>query len=254
MAKTKEAPPSGVLPMFFNTPMAVDPKRHAKAGITAMSDMSFARSTNSIAINAVEFFEAAKFYPIVFTGEDVPMPGIIVGLEKRNYFVDRKGQWKDGAYMPAYVRKYPFLFLDVPEQKQLLLCVDESAAQFREQGGKDAHALFDGEKPSALCNNALEFCKAYHQHYTHTIALGRDLKRSGVLEPMQSSTKMKDGRSITLNGFWVVDEKKLSELPDEMILDFHKRGIMPLLYATLFSASNWKRIGDMAEMMERYAA
>lgn len=245
---------SGVLPMFFRAPLALDPKRHANAGLKAISDLSFAKQTNSIAINAVEFFEAAKHYPIVFTGTDVPMPGIIVGLEQQNYFVDAKGRWKDGTYVPAYVRKYPFLFLDMPEKQQLMLCVDEGAPQFAEKGARDAHPLFEGEKPSALCSNALEFCKVYHQHYLHTQALGLDLKRANVLEQMQSNTKLDTGREIQLSGFWVVDEKKLAELPDATILDFHKRGVLPLLYAALLSGSNWKKLADIATLVEKNAA
>lgn len=241
------------LPMFFRAPMPLDPKRHAQAGVTALTDLSFAKPTNSIAINAMEFFEASKHYPIVFTGGDVPMPGVIVGLEQQNYFVDRKGQWKDGAYIPAYVRKYPFLFLDVPEQEQLVLCVDEGAAQYRERAGKDAPALFDGNGPSALCRNALEFCKTYQQNYLSTVALGHDIARLGVLEPMQSSTRLASGRVIQLDGFFIVDEKKLAELPNDQIIDLHRRGILPLLYAALMSGSNWRKVAEMAQQMEKAA-
>lgn len=242
------------LPMFFRAPQTLDATRHGMAGLTANRDFGFARGTNSIAINAVEFFECAKYYPIVFTGDAIPMPGAIVGLEQQNYFLDRKGQWKDGAYVPAYVRKYPFLFLDIPEQQQLVLCVDEGADQFRAKASRDAPALFENGAPSALCRNALEFCKSYHQHYLSTQALGEDLKRAGVLEPMQSSTKLANGRVINLGGFFVVDEKNVAALPDATIIDFHKRGILPLLYAAMFSASNWKKLGDMAFQQESNAA
>ncbi len=241
------------LPMFFHAPQPLDPRRHANAGLMAMKDLSFAKGTNSIAINAVEFFEAAKHYPIVFSNGEIPMPGVIVGLEQQNYFVDRRGQWKAEAYIPAYVRKYPFLFLDIPEEQQLVLCVDEGAAQFKQQGGKDAPPLFSGAAPSALCNNALEFCKAYHQHFLNTQALAIDLQRAGVLEPMQSATKLANGRTINLSGFSVVDEKKLAELPDAVVLDFHRRGILPLLYAALMSGSNWKKLADMAFNLESAA-
>lgn len=241
---------SNPLPMFFRAPQPLDAKRHGQAGLTATRDFSFARGTNSIAINAVEFFEAAKHYPIVFTGEELPMPGVIVGLEQRNYFIDRRGMWKHDAYIPAYVRKYPFLFLDVPEQQQLVLCVDEGAPQYREKASAEAPALFDGKAPSALCRNALAFCTEYHQHYLSTVALARDIKNAGLLEPMQSNSKLSTGRTIGLGGFYIIDEKRLVELPDATVLDFHKRGIMPLLYASLMSGLNWKRLADMASAQE----
>ena len=241
------------LPMFFRAPQPIDATRHAKAGLVAVKDLSFAKGTNSISINAVEFFEAAKYYPIVFTLGEVPLPGVIVGMEQQNYFIDRKGHWKADTYIPAYVRKYPFLFLDVPEQKQLVLCVDEGAPQYREKGGKDIPALFEGAAPSELCRNALEFCKSYHQHYLNTCAFGEDMKRTGLLEPMQSSMKLSNGRSISLSGFYTIDEKRVAELPEATIIDFHKRGILPLIYAAMMSASNWKRIADLAHDMEHAA-
>ncbi len=255
MPDTKDrTPESDVLPMFFRAPVPLDSTRHARAGIAAMKDLSFAKGTNSIAINAVEFFEAAKHYPIVFMQGEVPLPGVIVGLEKQNYFIDRKGQWKDGAYIPAYVRKYPFLFLDMPQEKQLVLCVDEGAPQYRMNASKDAPALFDGQKPSPFSSNALDFCKSYHQHYLFTTKLGEDLKRADVLSPSNSQSTLGNGRVIELGGFLVVDEVKLMALPEATIIDFHKRGILPLLYAALMSAGNWKRIAEMATVAEAQAA
>jgi hypothetical protein len=241
----------GQLPLFFRNPQPLDPQRHARAGLAPVLDLSFSAKTNSIAINAVEFFEAAKFYPIVFMPGAVPLPGVIVGLENSHYFVDAKGHWRTGAYVPAYVRKYPFLFLDLPDEQKLVLCIDEGAPEYKAQGARDAVAFFEGNAPSPMAKNALEFCKSYHQHFLFTKSLGEDLMRAGVLSPSQSTTQITGGREIQLGGFLVVDEKKVADLPDDVVLDFHKRGILPLLYAALISASNWKRLADMAHVMEK---
>ena len=112
------------LPLFFKKPAPLDLKRHAKAGLLPSQDIAFAATTNSIIINAIEFFEATRQYPIVFTQAETPLPAVIVGLEQKNYFVNDKGRWKEDAYIPAYVRKYPFVFMDVPERNEFLLCID----------------------------------------------------------------------------------------------------------------------------------
>lgn len=237
------------LPMFFRAPLPLDPVRHAKAGLAPVDNLSFAKATNSIPLNAVEFFEAAKHYPIVFSNEELPMPGVIVGLENDNYFVNHKGHWKEGAYIPAYVRKYPFLFMDMPQQQQLVLCVDEGADQYREQGGSHAPYLFDGKKPSPLSVNALEFCKSYYEHHILTQKFAEDLRRADVLHATRSTARLTSGREIHLDGFLVLDEKKVAQLPDATVLDFHKRGIMPLIYAALLSSSNWKRLVEMASAL-----
>src|SRR5262249_32476469 len=88
------------LPLFFKKPAVLDKVRHAEAGLGASESMDFARATNSLPVNAIEFIEAAKTYPIVFTAEEKnPMPVAIVGWEKENYFIDAEGKWLKGTYI-----------------------------------------------------------------------------------------------------------------------------------------------------------
>ena len=256
MAKTAptqqaSAEDSANLPLFFKNPKPLDMKRHANAGLLPVQDLSFTAETNSILINAVEFFEAAKQYPIVFTSGENPLPAVIVGLEKQNYFVDAEGQWKSDAYLPAYVRKYPFVFMDMPERKEFLLCIDEAAPQYKETAPKEALPLYKDGQPSDLTKNALEFCTAYHNHYQLTRRFCEDVKAAGLLTVTRSDAKLFNGREIHLGGFQAIDEKKLAALPDETVLDFFKKGWMPLLYAALMSSSNWKKLVDLAAEREQ---
>ncbi|NBX04138.1 MAG: SapC family protein, partial [Alphaproteobacteria bacterium] len=143
------------LPLFFKAPTPIDSARHAAAGLTPSDDLSFTRTTNSLSINAVEFVEAAKYYPIVFTQGETVMPAALVGLEQENYFVDEQNRWAANFYLPAYVRKYPFIFMEVPEESQFVLCVDEGAPQFKQVAGEGDLKMFDGDKPTALIDSAL---------------------------------------------------------------------------------------------------
>jgi hypothetical protein len=239
------------LPLFFKSPTPLDMKRHADAGLLPVQDLSFAASTNSILINAVEFFEAAKRYPIVFTQGDNPLPAAIVGLEKQNYFVDEKGAWTKDAYLPAYVRKYPFVFMDMPERKEFLLCIDEAAPQFQSKASKEALPLYKDGQPSDLTKNALEFCTAYHNHHQLTRRFCDDIKAAGLLTLTRSDAKLFNGREIHLGGFQAIDEKKLNELPEATVLDFFKKGWLPLIYSALMSGSNWKKLVDIAAEREQ---
>ena len=253
-AEQKEPAPKqdGPLPLFFQRPTPLDAERHAKAGLLPMTDMGFAMNTNSIVINAVEFFEAAKSYPIVFTMGDVPVPAAIVGLEQHNYFVNADKQWKDGAYIPAYVRKYPFAFMNgkMEGNDAFVLCVDEASAQYKEKAAKKTQPLFENGAPSALAKNALEFCTAYQNRYKQTQQFCAGIKAAGLFSPMRSDAKLKNGREIHLGGFQMIDEAKVRALPQETVLDFFQKGWLPLLYAALMSSSNWKRLADMASQDE----
>jgi hypothetical protein len=234
------------LPIFFQKPVPLDLRRHDKAGLLPSQDFSFARATNSILINAQEMVETSRYYPIIFTQDELTLPAVIVGLEKQNYFVDAKGRWTEGTYIPAYVRRYPFVFMDIADKKQLALCIDEGAANFRKNGGKGVLPLYEGENPSPLTRHALEFCTAFQSDHLVTRRFCEDVKAAGLLVPNRSTAKLSNGREINLTGFQIIDENKVNALADETILEFHKKGWLPIIYCALMSTSNWKRLADMA--------
>ena len=128
-AKSETVPAAGGLPLFFKSPAAINSERHAKAAVQPSLNVHFAVNTNSVMVNAVEFVEAAKHYPIVFSMDEGVMPTVVLGLEQNNNFIDKNDHWVDGAYIPAYVRRYPFVFTSVPDSDNLVLCIDEAAPQ-----------------------------------------------------------------------------------------------------------------------------
>ena len=258
MSKTSFNPKTGAapaadngLPLFFKTPVPLDAKRHAKAGLLPAQDMYFAASTNSVVINAVEFFEACRQYPIVFTSGRDCLPAAVVGLEQKNYFVDDRGRWKEEAYIPAYVRKYPFVFMEVPERKEFMLCIDEDSSQLKINGSKDALPLYNENAPSAVTKNALEFCTAYHNHYLFTRSFCDAITKAGLLTETRSDAKLASGRELHLGGFLSIDEKRVKAMSDETVLEFFKKGWLPLIYAALMSGNNWKKLVDMAGRIEK---
>lgn len=254
MAKTtaSAAKPEGAqestLPLFFKKPAALDTTRHAESGLSTKENMAFAKNTNSVFINTVEFIEAAKHYPIVFTDGELPMPAVLVGLESANYYVTKDNIWKKDTYIPAYVRRYPFVFMEVPDQEKFVLCIDEGADHFIEKQGKnkDFQPLVVDGQASQLSMNALEFCRAFQQQYELTREFCAALKEEGLLTPTRSDAKLQNGREIKLAGFNIIDEGKFNQLSDAQILEFHKKGWLPLIYFVLLSASNWRSLIALA--------
>jgi len=248
---TSQQPQNNDLPLFFKRPTALDARRHTNAGLAPTEDMAYATNTNSIFINSVEFAETAKHYPIVFSQAELPMPAALTGLESKNYYIGEDKQWKKGTYIPAYVRRYPFVFLELPEQERFALCVDEDATQFRNKIGKDVMPFFTDGKPSALTRNALDFCQAFQQQYEITREFCAALKKAELLTPTRSDAKLNNGREVQLSGFQVIDEAKFNKLSDDTILEFHKKGWLPLIYFVLLSASNWRGLVSLATEAEK---
>ena len=109
--------------LFYRNPVLLNAGQHAASGLREIRDFSFAREANAIPVNLVEFPLVARHYPIAFVGGDNPYPAAIVGLKEGNLFIDGEGAWKPGCYVPAYVRRYPFIFADDKDRGLLSLCV-----------------------------------------------------------------------------------------------------------------------------------
>src|SRR3546814_5217323 len=57
-----------------------------------------------------EFVQAQRFLPIVFSAGANPVPLGLMGLnEGINTFTDDEGKLRGPTYVPAYVRRYPFM-------------------------------------------------------------------------------------------------------------------------------------------------
>ncbi len=236
------------LPLFFIKPAAVEKARHAASGLHMQTDMRFARATNSLAINVLEFIEASKHYPIVFTNNDSPLPLAIVGLEQENYFVNAEGKWLEDHYIPAYVRQYPFILFENAAEKKFFLCVDEKSTHFRANGGEGTSPLFNEDgTPSPMTNQALEFCSTYYRHHMVTRNFTADLKKHNLLAPYNSQMALQSGRQISLAGFQMIDEAAFNALSDEVFLEFRKKGWLPFIDFALGSMSNWRRLAVWAD-------
>jgi len=249
--ETVSEPVAG-LPVFYQRPALVDVSRHADAGIRASANLGFAQATNAIPLNAVEFIEAAKSYPILFRlGEDGAMPLALVGLERRNYFIDRKQHWLASDYIPAYVRQYPFILYQPEDSDALYLCIDEAAASFQASAGKQAARFYDTKgKPTVTAARAMEFCTGYYHHAQMTRAFCTALQQHKLLAPYQSTVRLANDRTIELGGFAIIDETALNALPDAVFLEFRQKGWLAFIYLALASTTNWKRLLELANAAE----
>ncbi|MFT5100128.1 MAG: hypothetical protein ACI9HY_002254 [Planctomycetaceae bacterium] len=232
--------------LFYDKPVALNKSEHKNLKLkTSDANFTFAKDTNSVILAGVEFTEAAKEYPIVFAqaGESL-VPVALVGLRnEENLFVDAKGQW-DAKYIPAFVRRYPFVLAETGEEGQRMVCIDETFAGF---GEKDGEALFDNEEPTPVLKQAIDFLEEYQLQYVRTERFIARLKELDLLMTLNAKVDMADGQQFALTGLMAVDEKKLLELEDAKALEFFKSGELAWVYCHLMS------LGNMARMIDRIA-
>ena len=227
--------------LFYERPVALNRETHKRHKVKGPSDYKFAAKTNSVVLAGTEFFEAQKNYPIVFTrNNDAVVPVAVLGIrDQENLFVDSEGHWAD-AYLPAFVRRYPFVLANRPEDAdQLMICVEESALNKRQ--GK---ALFtkEGEESDYL-KRATEFMQQYHIHFQKTREFGQRLKDLGLLQPMSARITLPGSSDeMVLGQFEVVNEQALRELSPEDIHSLFDSGFLGWIYAHLISLSNFQQL------------
>lgn len=239
-------------PLFYQNPVALDPAAHGAAGLSEALDYGFARKTNAIPISLSEIPVASLSYPIAFTTEGGVRPVAVVGLkEDENLFVDERGAWRPHVYVPAYVRRYPFILAQYGEGDGVQLCIENDPEVLLPQGGQPL--FFDGE-PSRLVRSAFDLCKSLHAADLATSPFVEALVACGVLEGRVATIQFPTGGELKMAGFATIDETKLRALPDEAFLLLRRQGWLSAIYAQIHSTLNWAKLGEMLATAERAAS
>lgn len=225
------------LPLFYGKPQPLMPVIHDDVRLTS-GNFTFAAETNAVPVTIVEFAQAMRFYPIVFA-EGGNFPIAVLGLSAGNRFVS-EGRWAERHYVPAYVRRYPFVFAEAGEQG-FALALDVASDRIA-HGGDEGEALFIDGKPSPLTEGALAFCREFHQAHLKTQAFVEALAAKELLVEQQADAKLASGEARRLAGFRVIDREKFGHLPDDVILDWHRKGWLALV---LFHMASLDRFTEL---------
>ncbi|MDD3445681.1 MAG: SapC family protein [Zavarzinia sp.] len=239
MSEQIKPAPAAALPLFYTKPEVLTVAAHGNLRVKPPEHLKFAAKANSVPIVAEEFLDCAGAYPIVFTQGPNPSAVAIVGLrDNENLFLDLKGRWLPGMPVPAYVRRYPFIFLELPEQDRLTLCIDRAAPNVVE-GGTAGQPLFVDGEASEFAKASLAFCEAYQKQLIATRAFGQALVEHDLLIPRNVDLQDRKGRRLSMGGFQVVNEEKYRALPDDLLLDWTKRGFITAIIAHFISLRRW---------------
>jgi hypothetical protein len=232
-------PWQGDLPLLYKKPELLNAERHKKAGIKEGTDFGFARDTNSVPLAANELFAAQFDFPVVFTESNPPLPVAVLGVGgSRNVFIDAQGAWRSNTYIPAYIRRYPFILATGLTPGQVHVAIDEGAACF---GVEEGQRLFEDDgNPSGFTRGAVEFCRAFQAQFEVARAFGEALESAGLLMPRRVDIQQPDGTRMSLDRFRLIDEARFDALPDATFLAWRRRGWLGLIYAHFLSMRRWQ--------------
>jgi len=238
------------LPLFYNDLVPLSSQAHANFRVRQVDKVPFLIGQHAIPLTVDEFVLTQRFMPIVFSSGPDPIPLALMGLnEGVNVFVDEEGKLisAEPIYLPAYIRRYPYMLARLrPESDELSLCFDPSTETMGEFA--EGELLFENGEPTEMTKAVLEFNRMFEEAGQRTSQFMRELVEMDLLMEGEVSIQPEGAdKPFIYRGFMMINEQKLSDLRGDQLRKFAQSGMLPLLYAHLFSLTT------MREIFERQA-
>jgi hypothetical protein len=245
-------------PNLYKKPVGLDPALHGAWRLAhGVTDWSVAADCNAIFIASAEFGDACSEFPIVFVdaGKDDAglmqvAPIAVLGLTDKQNLYAESGRWRAG-YAPALLRCYPF-GIARQDEARVVVVIDEPFDGWSQTEGQ---VLFDAQgKPSPFLEDMRKQLETVETEIQRTRMFGRLLSEAELLAPMRFDATLPDGKTLSVDGFLTVDEKKFAELPDAKVLEFHRNGVLGLIHAHQISLRHMRRLVDWHVQRQQGAA
>lgn len=234
--------------MVYERAVPISAERHRDWSLQMGRNYGFATEVNSVPLLAAEFLAAASQFAIVFAGDDKEVfPSAILGMrQNHNAYVGEDGSWT-GEYIPAFLRRYPFVFARSEDGQTFTLCVDEEFDGFNKDGRGER--LFDSEgSRTQFLESMLTFTREYQSLFERTALFCRRLKEHDLLEAATAQFSLPDGQSSSLTGFYTISREKLKALSPDVLSEMTRTDELELCYAHLHSLRNLtpmaRKLGD----------
>jgi hypothetical protein len=228
--------PQASLPVFYKDLMPLNSRDHASWKSRTTDKAPWLAGFHAVPLTVEEFPQAARHFPIIFSTGDSPVPLALLGLnEGVNVFVDADGKLTENIYIPAYVRRYPFLLAKLtPDSGELSLCFDPTTDLV---GAFDeGNALFDGDQPSESTKAVLGFCEQFEQAGLKTQAFIDELAKHKLLMDGEVAIQQEGAaQPFIYRGFQMINQEVLREVRGDVLRGWNQSGLLPLIYAHLFS-------------------
>ncbi len=230
--------PQDALPLFFKDLVPLSSVEHATWKARSIESAPWLNEQHAVPLTVDEFASAQRHYPIIFSAGNAPVPLALMGLnEGVNVFMGEDGRFTEQVYVPAYVRRYPFMLAKLrPDTDELSVCFDPTAGAIGEF--EEGDALFQDGEPTEATKQILGFCEQFEQAGQRTQAFMKELVDNDLLMDGEMSVQPDPEKApFVYRGFQMINEDKLRELRGDQLRKMNQSGLLPLVYAHLFSLS-----------------
>ncbi|WP_233355629.1 SapC family protein [Henriciella litoralis] len=235
--------------LFYSNPQPLSAEKHGGLGLKNIEKpFAFLGKAHAVPVTVTEFAIAATSYPIIFVGADkTPIAAMGIRQDENLFVVD--GNVDVDFYVPAFARRYPFVFANDPQQERMLLCVDRDAPMV---SNKPDIPFFENGEPTEYTNNAMAFCQEFERQRRGTNDFVKVIDELGLFVERSANYQPRDaegndtGPPQTIAQYWAIDEDKLRALPEAKLAELARNGILGACNAHSMSLLNWSRVINRA--------
>ena len=229
--------PQANLPLFYKDLMPLNSRDHATWRARSVDRAAWVANQHAVPLTVDEFAQAQRSFPIVFSAGDRPVPLALMGLnEGINVFFDDEGAAQGDFYVPAYIRRYPFLLVKLDSQTEnLSLCFDPTSQLVGEFD--EGQTLFEDDQPTEHTKSLLQFCERFEEAGMRTQSFIDELKKADLLMDGEVSIhrNAQPDQPFVYRGFQMVNQDKLREVRGDQLRKWNESGMLPLIFAHLMS-------------------
>ncbi|MDJ0941241.1 MAG: SapC family protein [Woeseiaceae bacterium] len=226
---------------LYEKPELLAPETHGAYGFTPTDrPYDHVSKVRAIPLTTIEFGSAQRNFPIIFSSVENPVPLAVVAiLDDTNLFVDEAGQWDPMAYVPAYLKCYPFAFA-AEESGRMAVVVDMAAANVSED---PQYPFFVDGKLSEHADAMMRLVAQYEGERNRTKEFCDTLVELELLTSLRA-THTPEGASEPepIADYISIDTEKLTALPADTVYELHKKGFLSAMYLQLYSLENWRHL------------
>lgn len=238
--------------LFYKNITALSREVHKKLKFDFNNDFSFAANTHWTPLAGPEIYKAAVSYPILFMGDKtadgkmVYTLAALLGLsDDKNDYVNADKTWQNNVYIPAFIRRYPFVLAGNPGQEELSVCIDKDSNFFNDLKGID---VFNSDgTTSPFLEERIAFLNNFKSSMEQTNQFIDVLIKKNLLKKESIDIHDAKGHKARLHDFWIIDEEKLKKLTGDQLLRLNKSGHLGWIFAQLMSMNNLPRLLELHE-------
>jgi hypothetical protein len=245
--------------LFYRQPELLSKELHGKLGVNpSPTRFAFATSHHLCPLAVQEFGAASTSFPIIFVGQNYDPVAVMGLIDGQNLFATPEIGFDIDAYVPSFIRRYPFvLAAPTGEPSDRLLVAIDRAYEFLAENAQ--FPLFDEKgEPSEYTQRCMQFCNDFEAQGRMTKQFVEMLKELDLFEQRSTTYQPQDmmgnpnGEPQVVAEYFAISETKLKQLPKEKLAEFVDNGAMQQIYAHLNSMFAWDKL--MARHIQRFNA